>query len=214
MGIRIVLVDRQVMFRDSVRALVEKLGGCEIVGEFSDGAEALAGIEAQHPDLVVLEISLPVLAGPEVVRRAKASGSSAQFLFLTSHNAKRDVEEAFQSGANGFVCKVDSVTDLLAAIEAVRAGRTYLSSNATRHLVDLALGGHHAPEMCRGDLTRRELEILQLIAEGLSSKEIADALHVSVRTIDSHRSNLMDKLEIRKVSKLVRYAIREGILEP
>ena len=211
--VQIVLADKQVMFRDSVRALIEKLGGCEIAGEASDGGEALACIEAHHPDLVVLEIALPVLAGPEVVRRAKAAGSSAQFLFLTSRNAKRDVEEAFQSGANGFVCKVDSVTDLLAAIDAVRSGRTYLSSNATRHLVDLALG-HHPAEVSRCELTRREQEILQLIAEGLSSKEIADALHVSVRTIDSHRTNLMDKLEIRKVSKLVRYAIREGILEP
>lgn len=213
MGFRIVLADRQVMFRDSVRALVERLGGCEIVGEASDGSEALACIEAHQPDLVVLEISLPVLAGPEVVRRAKAAGSSAQFLFLTSHNAKRDVEDAFRCGANGYVCKVDSVTDLLAAVEAVRNGRTYLSSDASRHLVDLALG-HHPAEMSRGDLTHRELEILQLIAEGLSSKEIADTLRVSVRTIDSHRANLMDKLQIRKVSKLVRYAIREGILDP
>lgn len=213
MGIRIVLADKQVMFRDAVRALIEKLGGCEIVGEASDGGEALACIDTHDPDLVVLEISLPVLAGPEVVRRAKAAGSSAQFLFLTDRNGKRDVEEAFQSGANGYVCKVDSVTDLLAAIEAVRSGRTYLSSNATRHLVELALG-HQPPEMSRCELTRREQEILQLIAEGLSSKEIADALHVSVRTIDSHRTNLMDKLEIRKVSKLVRYAIREGLLDP
>ena len=213
MGIRIVLADKQVMFRDAVRALIEKLGGCEIVGEASDGGEALACIDTHDPDLVVLEISLPVLAGPEVVRRAKVAGSSAQFVFLTDRNGKRDVEEAFQSGANGYVCKVDSVTDLLAAIEAVRSGRTYLSSNATRHLVELALG-HHPPEMGRCELTRREQEILQLIAEGLSSKEIAEALHVSVRTIDSHRTNLMDKLEIRKVSKLVRYAIREGLLDP
>ncbi len=201
------------MFRDSVRALFEKLGGCEIVGEASDGSEALACIEAHDPDIVVLEIGLPILAGPEVVRRAKAAGSSAQFLFLTSRNGKRDVEEAFQSGANGYVCKVDSVTDLLAAVEAVQRGRTYLSSNVTRHLVELALG-QQPVEMGRNQLTRRELEILQLIAEGLSSKEIADALHLSVRTVDSHRTNLMDKLEIRKVSKLVRYAIREGLLEP
>ena len=213
MGARIVLADRQVMFRDSVRALIEKLGGCEIVGEISDGSEALSCIEAHHPDLVVLEISLPVLAGPEVVRRAKAAGSSAQFLFLTDRSGKKDVEEAFQSGANGYVCKVDSVTDLLVAIEAVRSGRTYLSSNATQHLVELALGRYPA-EMSRGELTRRALEILQLIAEGLSSKEIAAALHVSVRTIDSHRANLMYKLEIRKVSELVRYAIREGIIDP
>jgi DNA-binding NarL/FixJ family response regulator len=201
------------MFRDSVRALIEKRGDCEIVGEASDGKEALACIQAHDPDLVVLEVFLPVLAGPEVVRRAKAAGSSAQFLFLTSRNGKKDVEEAFQSGANGFVCKIDSVTDLLAAIEAVRNGRTYLSSNATRHLVELALG-HQSPEMGRCDLTRRELEILQLIAEGMSSKEIADELHVSVRTVESHRANMMDKLDIRKVSKLVRYAIREGLLEP
>lgn len=213
MGTRIILVDGQVMFRDSVRALLERLSGCEVVGEASDGREALACIEADKPDLVVLEIGLPVLAGPEVVRRARAAGGSTQFLFLTSRSGKREVEEAFQAGASGFVCKADPVTDLLAAVEAVRKGKTYLSSNATRHLVELAMG-HHAPEVGRSELTRRELEILQLIAEGLSSKEIADQLHVSVRTVDSHRANMMQKLEIRKVSKLVRYAIREGLLEP
>lgn len=213
MGIRIVLADSQVMFRDSLRALIEKLGGYEIVGEASDGSEALACIGAQAPDLVLLETSLPLLAGKEVVKRSKAAGSSAQFLFLSSRNGRREVEEAFQSGANGYVCKVDSASDLLAAIEAVRSGRTYLSPSATGHLVELALG-RHSPETGRSDLTRREFEILQLIAEGMSSKEIADALRLSVRTVDSHRANLMDKLGIRKVSGLVRYAIREGLLDP
>jgi DNA-binding NarL/FixJ family response regulator len=213
LGTRIILVDGQVMFRDSVRALLERIGGCEVVGEASDGGEALACIEADKPDLVVLEIGLPVVAGPEVVRRARAAGGSTQFLFLTSRSGKREVEEAFQAGASGFVCKDDPMTDLLAAIETVRKGQTYLSPNPTRHLVELAIG-HHAPEGGRSELTRRELEILRLIAEGLSSKEIADQLHVSVRTVDSHRANMMQKLEIRKVSKLVRYAIREGLLEP
>ena len=210
---RIVLADGQVMFRDSVRALFEKLNGCEVVGEAADGEEALVCVQTQQIDLVVLEMDLPVVAGPEVVRRAKAEGSSARFLFLTSRDGKRDVEEAFQAGANGFACKTDSVADLIAAFETVRRGQTYLSPNATRHLVEIAIG-NHAPEMGRCGLTPRELEILQLIAEGLSSKEIADKLHVSARTVDSHRANMMEKLEIRKVSKLVRYAIREGLLEP
>jgi DNA-binding NarL/FixJ family response regulator len=213
MGVRVVLVDSEVLFRGAVHALIDRAGGYEIVAEASDGQEALARIARHAPDLVVLETSLPRLAGSEVVRQAKAHGSQALFLFLSNRIGRRHVEEALRAGANGYVTKSDSATELLSAIEAVGSGQTYLSPSATRHLVEIALGRGDS-ENGRADLSSREREVLQLIAEGMSSKEIAEALHVSVRTVDSHRANLMDKLGIHKVSGLVRYAIREGLLNP
>lgn len=213
MGVRVVLADGQALFRGAVRALIDRAGGFEIVAEANDGYEALACIERHAPDLVVLETSLPRLAGIEVVRQAKGRGSQALFLFLSNRIGRSHVEEALRAGANGYVTKSDSATELLSAIEAVGSGQTCLSPSATRYLVEIALG-RHDPENVSSDLSSREREVLQLIAEGLSSKEIAEALHLSVRTIDSHRANLMDKLGIHKVSGLVRYAIREGLLNP
>lgn len=162
---------------------------------------------------MILETSLPRIAGTEVVRSAKQKGSRASFLFLSDRAGRRDVEEAFKAGASGYVAKGDSTSDLLAAIEGVASGQVYVSPSASGRLVEIALG-RHLSETSHNDLSAREREVLQLIAEGLSSKEIAVALHLSVRTVDSHRANLMEKLGIHKVSGLVRYAIREGILNP
>jgi len=212
-GVRIVLADSQVLFRGAVRALIDRAGGYEIVAEASDGHEALDCVENHAPDLVILETLLPRIAGTEVVRSAKLKGSRALFLFLSDRAGRRDVEEAFKAGANGYVAKSDSTSDLLAAIEGVSSGQVYVSPSASGRLVEIALG-RHLPESSQCDLSGREREVLQLIAEGLSSKEIAVTLHLSVRTVDSHRANLMEKLGIHKVSGLVRYAIREGILSP
>jgi DNA-binding NarL/FixJ family response regulator len=211
--VRIVLADSQVLFRGAVRALIDRAGGYEIVAEASDGHEALDCVENHAPDLVILETLLPRIAGTEVVRSAKLKGSRALFLFLSDRAGRRDVEEAFKAGANGYVAKSDSTSDLLAAIEGVSSGQVYVSPSASGRLVEIALG-RHLPESSQCDLSGREREVLQLIAEGLSSKEIAVTLHLSVRTVDSHRANLMEKLGIHKVSGLVRYAIREGILSP
>lgn len=213
MGARVVLADSQLLFRGAVRALVDRAGGYEVVAEASDGEEALACIEARTPDLVILELLLPRLAGTEVVRRAKRSGSHARFLFLSDRDRRQDVDEALKAGADGYVAKGDSTDDLLAAIERVSSGQIHFSPSVTGHLVEIALGRETA-EGSRVQLSSREREVLRLIAEGLSNKEIAVALGLSVRTIDSHRATVMEKLGIHKVSGLVRYAIREGLLDP
>ena len=213
MGIRVILADGQLLFRGAVRALIERTGKCEIVGEVSTGDEALACIEEREPDLVILEMSLLGVSGSEVVERAKQSGSRARFLFLCESDQRQDVEEAFRVGASGYVAKSDSTRDLLAGIEHVSGGRVHLSPSVAGHLVEIALG-RECPGSDRQRLSTREREILRMIAEGMSNKEIAVTLDVSVRTIDSHRANLMEKLGIHKVSGLVRYAIREGLLKP
>jgi DNA-binding NarL/FixJ family response regulator len=213
MGTRVVLADSEILVRAAICALIDRAGAYEVVAEATDGLEALACIESYGPDLVVLETYLPRVAGPEVVRQAKHRGSQALFLFLSSRAGQRQVEEALRAGANGYVSKSDSADALLSAIEAVTGGQTYFSASATNHLVDIALGRNH-PASDRANLSSREREVLLLIAEGLSTKEIAASLSLSVRTIDSHRATVMDKLGIHKVSGLVRYAIREGLLNP
>ena len=212
MGLRVVLADSRVLFRGAVRALVAR-AGCEILAETRDGYETLARIQEHAPDLVLLELGLPCIDGPEVIRQSKQSGSQASFLVLSSRNGRRQVEEALRAGVDGIVSNADSADELLSAIEAVGSGGSYFSPSATRHLVDIALGrGDH--ENGHPNLSGRELEILQLITDGMSNKEIGEVLHVSMRTIDSHRANIMEKLGIHRVASLVRYAIREGLVNP
>lgn len=210
----ILLADSYVLFRDAVRSLIETRGDCSVVAEASDGPETIDLIEKHAPDLVITESSLPRLSGVEVTRRCIRNGSRSRFLFLSTHDGRRHVEQAFHAGAAGYVCKGDPATELLRAIDAVRGERTYLSPTVAAHLVDVVIGRNGSPESDDADLTSREREVLQLVAEGMSSKEIASSLGVSTRTVESHRSNLMDKLGIHKVSGLVRYAIREGLLSP
>jgi len=212
MGVRVVLADSHILFRGAVRALVAR-SGYEILAEASDGPEALAFVVEHAPDLVLLEHSLPCIDGPEVIRQSRQSGSQASFLVLSSRNGRMQVEDAVQAGASGFVSKGDSADELMSAIEAIGSGGVYFSPSATRHLLEIALGRCHA-ENSQPSLSSRELEILQLVAEGMSSKEISEALHVSIRTVDTHRANLLEKLDLHKVANLVRYAIREGLVDP
>jgi DNA-binding NarL/FixJ family response regulator len=213
MGTRVIVADSQLLFRGAVCALIQRTGGYEIVGHASDGEEALACIAAQKPELVILDLSLPGIGGTEVMRRARRAGSRARFLFISDRDRRQDVEEALKSGANGYVAKRDSTNDLVTAIERVAAGQLHLSPSVTGHLVEMAFGRETA-DSGRALLSSREREVLRLIAEGLSNKEIAASLGLSVRTIDSHRATVMEKLGIHKVSGLVRYAIREGLLDP
>jgi DNA-binding NarL/FixJ family response regulator len=213
MGVRVVLADSQVLFRSAVRALLARTGACEVLSEASDGQQALAYIQRDAPDLVLTELCLPLIDGAEVIRKSKQSGSRASFLVLSNQVGRRQVENALQAGASGFVSKDDPAEDLLSAIEEVGQGGTYFSTTITRHLVDIALGRSH-PASIHPSLSSREVEIVQQIAEGLSSKEIGEVLHVSIRTVDSHRANIMEKLGMHKVANLVRYAIREGLIKP
>ena len=142
------------------------------------------------------------------------SGCRSSVLILSVHDSRPHVEEALRAGASGYLVKTGSSDELMQAIDAVGAGRSYLSSAVAQHVVDAITCEGHASSPNLRRLTSREREVLQLIAEGLSNKEIATELGVSTRTIDSHRSNLMEKLSIRRVSGLVRFAIREGLLGP
>lgn len=210
----ILLADDQAMFRDAVRALIEKRGDLEVVGEASDGQQAVSMTLEIRPDVILMEISLPRLSGIEATKRLLRDAPRSKVLILSRHEGRSHVEQALRSGAAGYVTKSSSSQELIQAIEAVSSGRSFLSRAIARQVVDVVTCRNSPAQTGILELTSREREVLQLIGEGFSSKEIATQLGISTRTVESHRARLMEKLGIHKVSGLVRFAIREGLISP
>ncbi len=210
----IVLADDHRIVREGIRKLLETREDFEVVGEASDGEEAVRLVLEKRPDVAVMDIWMPRLSGIDATRRIGKKGLNTKVLVLSMHESRSYVEEVLRSGAAGYIVKNAAASDLLDAIDAVRKGSSYLSPSITQQVVDaIARPGDVEPSGV-AVLTDREREVLQLIAEGLSSKEIGAMLDISLKTVDSHRSNLMEKLDIHKVSGLVRFAIRSGLVEP
>jgi len=210
----IVLADDHTVVRQGIRKLLETRDDFQIIGEASDGEEAVKLVLDKQPDVALMDIWMPRLSGIDATRRIGKRGLETKVLVLSMHESRAYVEEVLRAGAAGYVVKNAAADDLLEAIDAVCDGISYLSPAITQQVVDaIARPAPSAPSGL-GVLTDREREVLQLIAEGLSSKEIASMLGVSLKTVDSHRSNLMEKLDIHKVSGLVRFAIRTGLVEP
>ncbi len=200
-GTRIVIVDDHAVVRRGVRTLLEAQPGWEVVGEASNGAAALEMVEALQPDVVVLDLSLPEVHGLEVARRIRASSPEIEVLVLTMHESAELAHQVKAAGARGFVRKSDADQDLVVAIEAIRRGESFFSAPPEGEVVP-------AP------VTRREREIVELVADGQTTKEIAARLGISVKTVEAHRTNIMRKLGLRSMSDMVRYAVRSGIVQP
>ena len=210
----IVVADDHKIVREGLVKLLEGQADISVIGEAADGEEAVKMVLEKKPDIVIMDIWMPRLSGIDATRRIVKRGSQTKVLVLSMHESRTYVEEVLRAGASGYIVKNSASSDLLQAIEAVQGGASYLSPAITQQVVDaIARPGDSSPSGV-AMLTDREREVLQLIAEGLSSKEIAGMLGVSLKTIDSHRSNLMQKLDIHKVSGLVRFAIRAGLVEP
>jgi len=209
----ILVADDHQIVRQGLKRLLSKRGDFAIVAEASDGEQAVEIASRQHPDVVLMDISMPRLSGIDATRRIAAGGRS-KILALSMHDSQSYVEEALRAGASGYVHKNASAEDLFSAIDAVRTGESYLSPTVTQQVVDAIARPGDRPSSAVSALTQREREVLKLIADGLSSKEIAAQLGVSLKTIESHRANLMDKLDIHKVSGLVRFAVRAGLVAP
>ena len=214
MSTTIVLADDHILVRQGIRKLLETREDFRIVGEASDGEEAVKLVAEKKPDVALMDLWMPRLSGIDATRRIDKRGLGTKVLVLSMHESRAYVEEVLRAGAAGYIVKNAAAGDLIEAIDAVRDGASYLSPAITQQVVDVIARPAPASPSGLGVLTDREREVLQLIAEGLSSKEIAAMLGVSLKTIDSHRSNLMDKLDIHKVSGLVRFAIRTGLVEP
>jgi DNA-binding NarL/FixJ family response regulator len=211
--IRVLLADDHALVRAGLRKLLESLSGVEVVAEAGDGREALALVASKNPDLVLLDITMPGLNGLEAAERIGREHPGTRVILLSMHASEEHVLRALRAGAAGYLPKDAPLGELELAINAVRKGETYLSPAVSRHVSDYVrrTGAETEP---RESLTPRQREILQLIAEGQSTKRIAGTLGVSVKTVETHRSQLMEKLDIHDVAGLVRYAIRIGLVSP
>lgn len=210
---RVLLADDHSMFRDALRSIIESQGSAKVVAETGDGREAVELAREHRPDIAVLDLWMPRLSGEAAARQIVESGCGTRVLILSMHEDSKPVRGAFRAGALGYVVKSAASSELLDAIAALRAGRTYVSPSVAHHLVSALDEEPSAPSPLLS-LTDREREVLQLIAEGLSTKEVATQLGVSTKTADSHRTSLMRKLGVHKASELVRIAIREGVIAP
>jgi DNA-binding NarL/FixJ family response regulator len=211
---RVVLADDHAIVRQGIRRIVEEADSLTVVGEASDGLELLGLLERLAPDLVVLDINMPRMRGIEVIHRI-AAASSPRTLVLTMHRETDLLAAALSAGASGYVLKEDADTELFTAIEKIRQGGTYVSPKLADDLTFAAARAaarDGKPELGEDPLTPREREVLKLTAEGLSSREIADLLGVSPRTVENHRASVMDKLNLRRIADLVKYAIVNNYL--
>ena len=210
--IRVLLADDHTLVRAGLRKILEGASGIEVVGEESNGADALARIGAGGVDVVVLDLTMPGMDGFEVLRRAEIEFPEVKVLVLTMHADPEHAVRAIRDGAEGYLLKDSATADLVAGIEAVMSGRAYYSEPVQRALSEMVRSG--TPSHRPADLlTDRELEVLKLVARGLSTKEIASKLDISGRTVETHRANLMRKLNLRSVALLTQLAIREGLIE-
>jgi DNA-binding NarL/FixJ family response regulator len=208
---KILLADPQIIFRDALRVMLEKEPDWVVAGDAGDGALCLATARRMRPDLVVLDARLPRMSGIDVVNALHSEASETRCLFLTSEDRCGFVRLGLEAGARGWVTKQSSSGELLKGIGVVLDGGTYLSLDVLPCVVSALTG--EAETSSLAVLSNRERHSLQLLAEGLSSKEIAEVMSVSVRTVESYRARLMDKLDLHKSSQLVRFAIREGLVE-
>lgn len=213
-GVRVLLVDPHAIVREGLRLLIESHADFVVIGEADDGQKAVELAARLRPDVVVTEVLLPRLSGVEAARQILKQDPRAGVLVLSTRDSRATVEEALRAGVSGYVLKSSSPKELMEAVAVVRDGESYLSPTITHHLVDAIAHPTDGINSSLSHLTHREREVLQLIAEGNSSKEVASIAGVSLKTIESHRSSLMTKLGIHKVAALVRFAIREGLIEP
>jgi DNA-binding NarL/FixJ family response regulator len=211
----IVLADDHVMFRQGIKRIIEGMADVEVVGEASDGLELLDLLKKITPQMVILDISMPKLRGLEATREIKIINPGIKVLLLTMHKDKEYLYHAFAAGAEGYLLKEDADTELLNAIETLKKGGTYVSPLLSPQLTDLMVGKYSGGSPVLGDiLTTREREIIKLIAEGRSSKEISELLFISSRTVQHHRANIMRKLNMKRTADLVKYAIHKGYTSP
>jgi two-component system response regulator NreC len=210
MPISIVLADDHVLVRQGLKSLLEREGHL-VVGEASEGKQALSQVHSLRPDIAILDISMPILNGLNAAREISKSFPKTSTILLTQHDEDQYISEALEAGVKGYVLKSQVASDLLEAIRQVSRGQVYLSPGVSRAVMEAY---RSKSERSRDPLTLRERQVLQLIAEGKSTKEVAALLGISVKTAESHRTRLMQKLDIHETASLVRYAVRCGMVQP
>jgi DNA-binding NarL/FixJ family response regulator len=215
-SLRLLLADDHALVRAGMRALLNELPGVEVVAETGDGREALRLVREQRPDIALIDISMPGLNGLEVASRIVHDHPTTRVVIVSMHGDDESVRRALVAGAAGYLLKNSDRSELELALRAVARGDTWLSPSLTKRVV--AAYTHGTPQPSEGwafaTLTPRQREVLQLVAEGHSSKEIASRLNVALKTVETHRTELMERLGIHGVASLVRYAIQVGLVRP
>ncbi len=213
--IKVLLAEDHTIVRKGLRALLDKEIGIEVIGEAEDGREAIRKAEELQPDVVVMDIAMPGLNGLEATRRIKKSFPEMKILMLTMHVNEEYVLQTLRYGASGYLVKKAAPSDLISAIQAIYRGESFLSPSISRTVIDEYL--LQAEKMAEGEescekLTDRERDVLQLIAEGHTTRKISELLGVSIKTIETHRAHIMNKLNVRSIAELIHYAIRKGLI--
>jgi two-component system response regulator NreC len=213
MPVRTLLVEDHALVRAGLKALLTNAQGLEVIGEAADGREAVDSCAKLKPDLVLMDVAMADLNGIEAARQIRESAPETKILMVSMHGSRQYIFESLKAGVNGYVLKEAAFTELLSAITEVMGGGTYLSPKLSEVVMEdyvrRAQGHEVTSELEK--LSAREREVLQLIAEGKSSTEIAKVLEISARTVDTHRHNIMEKLEIHSIAGLTRFAIRHGV---
>lgn len=212
---RVLLAEDHTIVRKGLRSLLDKETGIEVVGEAEDGREAIVKAEELHPDVVVMDIAMPGLNGLEATRQIKKRFSDMKIIILTMHANEEYILQSLKAGASGYLVKKAAPAELISAINAVHKGNSFLSPSISRTVIDEYI--RRSKEISEGEegfeqLTVREREVLQLIAEGRKTREIAELLYISIKTVETHRAHIMNKLDIHSTAELTRYAIRKGII--
>lgn len=211
-ALRILVADDHEVARRGVRALLESHPGWEVCGEAADGREAVNLASRLKPDLILLDIGMPSLNGLDATRQILAADPDVRVLILTMHDSEQVVREVLAAGALGFLLKSDAGRDLLAAVEALQNRRTFFTTKVAQLVLEGYLHPGADSDNNRSVLTPREREVIQLLAEGKTTKEVATVLNLSVKTAETHRTNLMRKLDLHSVVDLTLYAVRNGIV--
>lgn len=203
------------LFRDGLKAMLASKEGLEVIGEARDGLEAINAVNKKQPDLLLLDLSMPRLSGISVIKELRRQFPDMRILVLTIHESDQYVIETFEAGANGYCIKDASREELLLAINSVLNGKTYISPGIADNVMEGYLEGHKKIKTKSSweNLTQREREVLKLLAEGYTNKQIGDLLNISVKTVEKHRANIMQKVNLHNAAALTAFAIDQGLVQ-
>jgi DNA-binding NarL/FixJ family response regulator len=210
---RVLIVDDHTMVRESLVSVLQADGDVQVVAQAADGIEAIEKAVQARPDVVIVDLSMPRLNGIEVVRRLREALPATRVLVLTMHQEDEYVLQAVRAGASGYLVKDSGASELLAAVRSLHAGRGYFGPQAARTLAEQLQHPERTLDDPYGRLTSREREVFHLMAEGMTTKEIARKLDISTKTAENHRGHVLEKLDVRNTAELVRYALRKGLLD-